>query len=327
MSIDCLRRRLLLLAMGLAPTLISPAARGHRSLNVSRLVVGFPPGGASDLLARALAPSLRVEGTPSLVENKPGAAGQLAVLETKRASADGLTVLFSADPIFTIYPHVYKDLGYDPLIDFVPVAPVASEPMGLIVGPLVPAEIKTLPGFIVWCAQNPAQAFYATAGAGTTMHFLGTQLASAAQFSYTHVPHRGAAAGVLDVVGAQIASTIVTLSAALPLLSTGKLRVLAVSGQSKRLPDVPTFSQLGYAGLDTLAYYGTYVRAGTPDAAVQRISDSTQTALQTPEMLKTIDSMGVDPFFLLPGDFAARVKSDLIRWKPIVAQSGFHIEP
>lgn len=325
MSTDYFRRRLLI-ATGLVTAVMSPIALAQQSRHVPRIIVGFPPGGAPDLLSRALSPSLRYEGIASIVENKPGAAGRLAVMETKRAPANGLTVLFTADPIVTIYPHVYKHLGYDPLVDFIPVAPLASEPMGVIVGPAVPEDVRTFSDFIKWCKAYPDKAFYATAGAGTTMHFLGTQLARAAQFSYTHVPHSGAAAGVRDVMGGQIASTIVTLSAVLPMMSTGKLRVLAISGKSKRLPNVPTFSQLSYNGLDTLAYYGSFVRSGTTNIEVQRISEATKASIQSPEMRTTIESMGVDPFFLTPEEFAARIKSDLDYWKPIVDASGFQIE-
>lgn len=319
------RRKLLLAGAVLAAGSTAYAQVGRTT---PRLLVGFPPGGAADILARALSASLVLDGTPYIVENKPGAGGRLAVLETKRAPAGSHTVLITADPILTIYPYVFKNINYDPLADLIPVAPVASEPMGLIIGPMVPANVKTLADFIAWCKQHPGDASYATAAAGTTMHFLGALLSQSAGFGFTHIPHRGAAAGVQDVMGGQIASTIVTMSQVIPLLSTGKLRVLAVSSPArmKRLPDVPTFMDLGYKQINAIVYYGAYVRAGTPAADVQRLSGAMQAASQSPDMRNTIDKMGVDSFFLTPEKFAAFFKADYERWGPIVKASGYQVE-
>lgn len=319
------RRSLFLAAGALAATGL---AHGQGPRGISRLVVGFPPGGAVDVLARALAPRLPADPQPYIVENKAGAGGRLAVLETKRSVPDGHTVLLTADPILTIYPYVFNNLGYDPLADFIPVAPIAAEPMGLVVGPMVPASVVTLADFIAWCRKNPGDASYATAAAGTTMHFLGVLLAQSAGFSFTHVPHRGAAAGVQDVMGGQIASTIVTLSQVYPLMSTGKLRVLAVSSarRTKRLPEVPTFLELGYKRIEALVYYGVYVRTGTPEAAVRKLAADVRLAGASPEMARTREKMGVDDLVLDPGQFADYFKKDFERWGPIVKASGYRAE-
>ncbi|MEH3085708.1 MAG: tripartite tricarboxylate transporter substrate-binding protein [Xylophilus ampelinus] len=319
------RRSLLLATGGLACTSLARAQGGRRT---PRLLVGFPPGGAPDVLARSLATKLHADASNYVVENKPGAGGRLAVLETKRSEPDGRTVLVTADPILTIYPYVFKNIGYDPLADLVPVAPIAAEPMGLAVGPMVPASVATLADFIAWCRKNPGDASYATAAAGTTMHFLGAMLAQSAKFDFTHIPHRGAAAGVQDVMGGQIASTIVTTSQLIPQMSTGKLRVLAVSSaqRMKRLPDVPTFVELGYKSIDALVYYGAYVRAGTPAAVVQKLAADIQAIGASPEMAQTRERMGVDDLALGQEKFAAYFKSDFERWGPIVKASGYRTE-
>lgn len=319
------RRQVLLAGTALAASTASLAQAGR---GTPRLLVGFPPGGAADILARALATKMNVDGMPYVVENKPGAGGRIAVLETKRAPADARTILITADPILTIYPYVFKNINYEPNTDLIPVAPIASEPMGLVIGPMVPAAVKTLADFIEWCRQNPGSASYATAAAGTTMHFLGALLAQTAKFNFTHIPHRGAAAGVQDVMGGQIASTIVTTSQVIPLMSMGKLRVLAVSSPArmKRLPEVPTFVELGYRQIDSIVYYGAYVKAGTPAAEVQRISNAIQEIDQTPDMRNTIDKMGVDSFFLPSDKFGAFFRADYERWGPIVKASGYQAE-
>lgn len=318
-----IQRRSLLLAAGALAAL--PMAQAQVSRGTPRLLVGFPPGGAADVLARAVSNKLHADTTSFVVENKPGAGGRLAVLETKRAAADGRTILVTGDPILTIYPYVFKNIGYDPLKDLIPVAPIAAEPMGLAVGPLVPASVKTLADFIEWCKKNPGQASYATAAAGTTMHFLGSMLAQAAKFEFTHIPHRGAAAGVQDVMGGQIASTIVTTSQIIPLVSTGKLRTLAVSSNQRmaRMPDVPTFIELGYPQIDSLVYYGAYVHANTRAAVVEKLAADIQAIGVSPEMVNVREKMGVDAMPLDQKQFAAYFQKDYERWGPIVKASGY----
>jgi len=320
------RREFILAGAGLAAGgFVNTAAMAQVARGVPRLLIGFPPGGAVDVLARALQPKLHSDTVPFIVENKPGAGGRLAVLETKRAPADGHTVLVTADPILTIYPYAFRNVGYDPIADLIPVTPLASEAMGLVLGPMVPASVRNLADFIDWCRKNPGDASYATAAAGTTMHFVGALLAQSAKFSFTHIPHRGAAAGVQDVMGGQIASTIVTMSQVIPLMSTGKLRVVAVTSPArmKRMPEIPTFVELGYKAIDSIVYYGTYVKAGTPPAVVAALAANIQAASMTPEMVNTREKMGVDDLVLSPEKFAAFFKADYERWGPIVKASGY----
>ena len=320
-----LNRRSLLLAA--CATGLAPAVQAQRR-GTARLLVGFPPGGAADVLARALSTQLHADSATYIVENKPGAGGRLAVVEAKRASPDGRTILITADPILTIYPHVFKNLGYDQLVDLIPVATIAAEPMGLVVGPMVPAGVKTLAQFVDWCKKNPTDASYATAAAGTTMHFLGELFAQSAGFAFTHIPHRGAAAGVQDVLGGQIASTIVTMSQVLPHLPGGKLRTLAISSarRSPRVPDVPTFVELGYAKIEALVYYGAYIPAATPAEVAQRITAEVVQASAAREMVNTREKMGVDDLKLSGPKFAEFFKADLERWGPIVKASGYKAE-
>lgn len=293
----------------------------------SRLLVGFPPGGTADVLARALVQGLPAGAAP-LVENKPGAGGRLAVIEMLRRPADGRTLLITADPILVIYPHAFRKPGYDTLADVLPVAPLAAEPVGLVIGPMVPASVTTLAGFVDWCRAHPKDAAYATAAAGTTMHFVGSMLAKAEQLDLLHVPHRGGAAAVQDVMGGQIASTITSMSQVVPMLPDARLRPLALSGptRSARLPEVPTFAELGHPSIQALVYYGSYVRAGTPPAVLGRWHDAVQGVAATPAFTALLGKLALDPMTMSQPDFAARVRADHAHWAPVVQASGYRAD-
>ena len=293
--------------------------------NATRLLVGFPPGGTADVLARALQTRLPHGETPLIVENRPGAGGRIAVGELKNAPADGRTLMVSADPILTIYPHVFPKLPYNTLADLVPVAPIASEPVGLCVGPMVPASVRTLADFLAWCRQHPKEAVYTTAAAGTTMHFVGSQLEHASQIDLLHVPHRGGAAAVQDVMGGQMASTVTSMSLAMPHLGSGRLRALAVASPKrwKRLPEVPTFAESGFPAIRAEVYYGTYLRAGTPAAQVEQWHQAVSTVTRSAAMVAQLDQLSLDPMLLAQRDFAALVRADLERWGPVVRASGY----
>jgi tripartite-type tricarboxylate transporter receptor subunit TctC len=317
-------RRQTLIA-GIASAVAPALASAQSTHGTTRLLVGFPPGGTSDVLARALVQKLNSGGPPFIVENKAGAGGRLAVAEMKNNPADGKTLLMSADPILVIYPHVFKKMAYNTLTDVLPVAPVASEPLGLIVGPMVPANVTNLAEFFAWCRRNPKDAAYATAAAGTTMHFLGSILSRAEKLDYLHIPHRGGAAAVQDVMGGQIASTITYMSQVVPMLGTNKLRTLAVSSAAryKRLPEVPTFLELGYREAQALVYYAIYLRAGTPAAVLAQWHGAVSAAAESPEFVATLDRLALEPMSMSQAKFAAYVHDDLRRWEPIVKASGY----
>lgn len=319
-------RRQVLATLAAAAAGASGLARAQGSRGLTRLLVGFPPGGTADVLARALQQRLPArEGEPVIVENKPGAGGRLAVSELKNAPADGRTLLITADPILTIYPHVFRNIAYNTITDVLPVLPIASEPVGLAVGPMVPASVRTLADFLAWCRQNPKDASYTTAAAGTTMHFVDSQLGHASHIDLLHVPHRGGAAAVQDVMGGQIASTVTSMSLAMPHLGGGRLRVLAIASarRSRRLPEVPTFTELGHPQIRADVYYGAYLRAGTPAPLLAQWQQALAQIAQSPELLAQLDKLSLDPMTLPQPQFAALVRADLERWGPIVKASGY----
>lgn len=322
------RRHALIASAATITGMATGNAWSQNGKNITRLLVGFPPGGTVDVLARAISQKLTKDSAPVIVENKPGAGGRLAVVETKNSPADGKTILMTADPILVMYPHIFKNIAYNTLADITPVTPLASDPCCLVVGPMVPESVKTLADFIAWCKKNPAQASYATAAAGTTMHFLGSLLSRDADMPFTHIPHRGGAAAVQDVMGGQIASSMTTVGQVFPFLSTGKLRALALSSEKRlaRLPNVPTFTELGFKQVQALVYYGAYVRSGTPKALVDQLSETFQAIAKTPEMMAVLDKLALDPFTLSPEKFAERVKADLEHWGPIIKRTGYSVD-
>ncbi len=321
------RRQFVAASGGLAAALALPArAQTAAASAATRIVVGFAPGGSTDTMARVLAARLQKDaGGTVLVENKPGAGGRLAVMEVRGAAPDGRTVLLTPDPMMVIYPHAYRRLAYDPLADFRPVTPIASVPIGLAVGPMVPAGVKTMADFAQWCKANPQSAAYGSAGAGTTLHFVGVMYARAAGIAYTHVPYRGGAPAAQDVMAGQIASSINVISELVPLVPTGKLRVLAVSSpqRSRFLPDVPTFRESGFRELEAQNWFGTFVPARTPDAVLRQVEASIAEAARSAEVQESLGKLGYDVFTLPPERFAAMVKSDFERWGPIVRASGY----
>jgi len=217
-----------------------------QSGNLPRILVGFPAGGSIDTTARRLAEAWRGRMAESvLVEQKVGAGGRLAVAALKDSAPDGLTMLLSPSSMFTIYPHVFRKLQYNAATDAIPVTAVALSTCGFGVGPKVPDSVKTLQQFAAWAKVNVKDSAYASPAAGAMPHFLGNQFERAAGISMTHVPYRGAAPGMQDLMGGQIAAGCFSLSDFVPHLASGRVRLLGVTDtkRSRFAPDTPTFEE------------------------------------------------------------------------------------
>jgi tripartite-type tricarboxylate transporter receptor subunit TctC len=290
-----------------------------------RVVVGFAPGGAADAVARLLSTKLGKEDAPYIVDNRAGAGGRLAADYVKGATPDGRTMLVTPDSVMGIYPHVYKNLGYNPLTDFKAVSLLTTVPIGLAVGPMVPASVRTPADFVQWCKANPDKASYGTAGAGSPLHFLGVMFAKGNGFQYTHVPFRGGAPAAQDAMAGQIASSINVISEVAPLLQAGKLRLLAVSGstRSRFLPDVPTFRETGFKDADFQAWFGLFLPAKTPDNVVTALHRAAADAFNSPDARESLAKLTFEVAAGTPEELAAVVKSDIARWGPVVKESGY----
>ncbi|MFL6797770.1 MAG: tripartite tricarboxylate transporter substrate-binding protein [Xanthobacteraceae bacterium] len=323
-------RRQLLIASAAAtvPVRMASRAAAQTLRKSAHVIVGFPAGGGTDMIARIIADRLRGSYAPSvLVENKPGAAARLAAEYVKNADPDGSVMLFTPDFPITVYPHSFRSLNYDPVHDFAPVATTTKSTLTYNVGPAVPENIKTLSDFVAWCKANPSKASYATTAAGGTPHFVGMMLAAAAGVPMTPVHYRGGAPALQDLMGGHVPASVNPISEVLAQARAGALRVLAVTGSQRSafLPDVPTMSEVGYdVVIDS--WLGLLVPAKTPPATVNALSSAVAAAVQSPEMIESLAKLGNEPGFRGSADFGATIAADIARWGPVVKASGFVAE-
>jgi|KBSSwiStaDraftv2_1062776.scaffolds.fasta_scaffold36933_1 tripartite-type tricarboxylate transporter receptor subunit TctC len=320
------RRRFVAAAAGAGASIAAPR-RAHSQVvgKLTRIIVGFAPGGSSDVTARLLVDQMRGYASTIIIDNRPGAGGRIAVESAKAGAPDGSVLLLSPASMIVLYPHLYKPLGYDPVQDLIAVTTVCAFPFVLSVGPLVPRDVRTLADFIQWCKANPKLASYGTSGAGSMLHFAGMMLARAANFDFTHVPYKGASPALQDLLGGQVASTVGVLGIALPHIQAGNLRALAMTGatRSSFLPDVPTLTEAGFPGLEITEWQGLFVPAKTPPPVVHALNRSVRDALDTAEVKAGLIKLSFEAGGTSPEQFADIVRADIARWEPIVKASGF----
>jgi tripartite-type tricarboxylate transporter receptor subunit TctC len=313
------RQRMLIAVLGLA---IAVAA-GAQERPV-RILVGFPAGGESDVIARLLVDRMKTSlDAPVIVENKPGAGGVLAAELLKNALPDGRTLMISPIAVTVFAPLTHAKLRYEPTRDFAPVSLAANFQMALAVGPGSPA--KTLHEYIAWARANPANATYGVPIAGGPTHFFGVMLARATGVDLTVVPYKGSAPFVSDLVGGQVPAGITALSQLLKHHEAGKLRILAASGpqRSSIAPNVPTFRELGFAAIEGTGWQAFHTRAGTPRETIDRLSAAIASAIKSREISARLLALGLEPVGSTPDELASRAAEDTARWAPIVRASGF----
>ena len=296
-----------------------------QALETSRILTGFPAGGTVDVVARRVADKLRGNfAKVTLVENKPGAGGRLAVDELKRSANDGSSLLITPAAMITLYPHLYIKLPYG-IDDVTPVCGATSVVFGLGVGPGVPDSVKTLKDFLAWAKANPAKANYGSPGAGSPPHFVGALLGKESGVDLNHVPYRGTVPGIQDLLGGQVSSFSGPIGDYLPHLKTGRLRVLATSGpkRSRFLPDVPTYTELGFKALEQVEWYGFFLPGKAAPELVQRAATAIRAALSTPEMPDALAQFGLEVAITSPAELTKAVKDENAAWAPIVKRVGF----
>jgi tripartite-type tricarboxylate transporter receptor subunit TctC len=293
-----------------------------------RVIVGFAAGGATDVIARLLAERLRVRYAPAvIVDNKPGGAARIAVEYIKHADPDGSEILVTPDFPLTVYPHSFRALNYDPLLDLTPVAPTSSSALTFVVGPAVPGEVRTLADFVAWCKAHPDRAVFATTAAGSTTHFVGIVLGNAAGIRLVPVHYRGGAPALQDLAGGHVPASVNPIGEVVGQAAAGKIRILAVASpeRSRFLPDVPTMRESGFdVAFET--WVGAFGPARMPPDVVAALNTAIGEAVGSPEMTESLARMGNDTKFQTPDAFAAQLKADLTRWGPVVKASGFVAE-
>ena len=304
---------------------LAGGAKAETLDKVVHIIVGFPAGGGTDIVARVLAQALQGNYASSIVvEDRPGASARLAVEYVKNAPADGSVMLFTPDFPMTLYPFSFKALKYDPLKDFIAVGPAAKGVLVLVIGPGVPAEVKTLKDFIAWCKANPGKANIADTSAGATPHFTSVMLAREAGVTLTPVHYRGGAPAMEDLIGGHVPASVNPVSEVMAFANAGKIRALAVTGEKRTpfLPDVPTMKEQGFnVVVESLS--GVYVPAKTPPPVVAALSAAIRKAAASKQMIDSLAKFGTEPASMTTADFTAWIKEQISRWGPVVQASGF----
>jgi tripartite-type tricarboxylate transporter receptor subunit TctC len=324
------RRNFLLRSSGLAVLpLTGLALPAHaQSLDLAKILCGFPPGGTSDAISRRVADKLRGQYAANvIVENKPGAGGQIAITLLKDSPADGSTMLLTPSSMLSIYPYVYKTLPYKPLEDVQPVSLVSYFNHAFGVGPAVPASVKTLKDFLAWAKANPDKANYGSPGAGSMPHLIVALLGKLAGQELRHVPYRGSAPGIQDLLGGQISAMSSPVGDYLPHLKSGRLRLLAISGQNRSpfVPDIPTYRQQGFP-ITVREWYGMFLpRKASPETA-RRAAAYLQTALAQQDLVSTMAQVGLEVQSSSASELGDLLRSDAEEWRRIIKQIGFTAE-
>jgi tripartite-type tricarboxylate transporter receptor subunit TctC len=318
-----------LIAAGLASLCAAPLAQAQQPFPLQKpitLIVPFAPGGGNDILARAIAPLLSERlGQSVIVDNRPGAGGNIGTDAVARAPADGYTVLIASNQV-TINPAIGVKTPFSLEKDFVAVSQLASVPIVLVCNPAQP--YKTLDEFLRYARAHSGELSYSSPGNGTPQHLAGEVFANLAKTQMTHVPYRGTGPAITDVVGGQVPLTFGTLASVLPFIQGGKLRPLGIAGQSKAaaLPQLPTFGEVGLKNYEAALWYSLLAPARTPKAVVDQLNAAVVQALQQPQVRERLKQQGFETRSSTPAEARQLLDQDLLRWARLVGELNIKIE-
>ena len=324
-------RRHLLQTTGASALLagIGQQAFAQAGIETAKIVTGFAAGGTSDTLCRRVASKLAPGyANTAVVENRTGAGGQIAVSYVKAAAPDGATILQTPTSILTIYPHIYKKLPYDPMVDLTPVTVACVFDFGFAVGPAVPLTVKSVPEFLEWAKANPAGANFGSPAAGSTPHFVGVLLGKNAGVELKHAAYRGTQPAMLDLLGGNVSAVSGPIGDITQHLPTGKVRILGVSGikRSRFAPEVPTFEEQGIKEASHSEWFSFFLPAKAAPDTVARLNAAMKTALASKDVIDGLGTFGLEAMSTTPAELADLLKKDTAKWAPIVKKVGFTAE-
>lgn len=303
-----------------------PAIAQNFPVKPLRIIVPFPAGGTTDILARAVGQKLTEEWKQQVViDNRPGAGANIGAEVAAKSPADGYT-LFGISTIHCINPSLYSKLAYDPIRDFTPVTLVAETSQVLAVHPSLP--VKTVKEFIAYAKARPGQLNYSSAGNGSQPHLTAEMFKTQTGISYVHVPYKGAPPAMVDLLAGQVALTFATAPSAVPHVKSGKIRALGVSTAKRisALSEVPTIAEAGVAGFEASGSNGLVVPAGTPQAIVERLNATIVKIVNEPPMRKYLSEQGADPRTMTIAEYGDYLKSEVAKWAKVVKASGAKID-
>ena len=292
-----------------------------------RIVVPFPAGGTTDILARATAQKLtETLGQPFVVENRPGAAGNIGAEIVAKSPPDGYTMLMGTVGTHAINASLYEKMPYDHVKDFVPVVLVAGVPNVLVVHPSVPA--KSVQELIAYAKANPGKLNFASSGSGTSIHLSGELFKTMTGVSMQHVPYKGSAPALADLTGGQVQLMFDNLPSALPLIKAGKLRALAVTSlaRASALPDVPTVAESGLPGFEASSWFGVLAPVGTPNDVVKKLNGEIAAWLASPDAKEKLAAQGAIAAGGTPDTFVTHIAAESAKWAKVVKASGAHVD-
>jgi len=291
-----------------------------------RLVLPYPPGGGTDVIARPLAQKLTEQlGQQVIVDNRGGAGGNIGMEFVAKSPADGYTLLFALTAQYAVNPSLYPKLSYDPIRDYAPISLLANAPYLLVVHPTLPA--KSVAELVALVKARPGQLSYSSSGNGSGAHLAGEMLRSLARVEIVHVPYKGAGPAMPDLIAGQVQLSFITYTAAGPHIKTGRLRALGVTTakRSPTLPDLPAIGET-VAGYDSAVWYGFAAPAGTPLEIVSKLNAEVLRVLAAPDFRSRITLEAVSPIGSTPEEFGSFMKSEIVRWAKVVKDSGAKVD-
>ena len=291
------------------------------------IVVAFTPGGPSDVLARIIGKRLNeILHQPFIVENRPGAGGNIAAEQVVNATPDGYTLLMGNNSILATNAALYKKLNYNPEKDFIPISLIGSQANILVVNPSVPAN--SLAELIALAKASPGTLNFASSGHGAAAHLAGELFRTEAKINIVHVAYKGAAPALQDVIAGHVQMMFATAASVIGLIKQGKVRALAVTTPKRTalLPDLPTMDELGLKGFDATTWHGLVAPTGTPRPVIDTLHFAIMEALKDPATQKLLTDLGVDIIGSTPKEFEAYIHSEIPKWTAVVKASGAHID-
>ncbi len=285
-----------------------------------KIIVGYAPGGTTDIIARLVAPRMAEHlGQTVIVENRPGAGGNLGAELAARAEPDGHTLQMGTAGNMTVNPSIYANMKFDPVRDFTPISLIAAVPNMMVINPQVPA--KTVAEFIAWAKERPDRVFFASSGIGNTPHMTGELFNLTSGLSLVHVPYKGSGPALTELIGGQTAHVMFdNMPSAISHVRSGALRALATTGpkRSPAMPDLPTLQEAGLKDFDVQGWFGLFAPARTPPAVIEKLHAAVLAALAHPETRKSLDTLGAEVVGNTPAEFGELVATEVKRWAEVV---------
>ena len=317
----------LALIAGLCPTGFAWAQASDWPNKPIRWVVPFPPGGAMDAIARILGEkAAKTLGQPFVIENKPGAGGNIGADAVAKSPADGYTIMIVSIGMATNKP-LYQKLTYDPVKDFAPVSLLAVVPNVLVTNSTQP-NVKTVADVIAAARKDPGKLTYASAGNGTSIHLAGEMFTSLAKIDMLHVPYKGSGPAVSDLLGGQVNYMFDSITSARNHIQSGKLRALAVTTakRSKNLPNVPTMAEAGVAGYDVSPWFAVFAPAGTPAPIIAKLNKVLTDTMKQPEVIERLDAIGAEAVGSTPEALASHLARESAMWTKLITERGIKLD-